>query len=176
MSAADFYLADGVDEATFFDAVQGRVLHYGAEEGLRVLRPGRARGVLYGGCLSLLSDALGTPYAPATEGKLLFLEDVGAKPYQVDRMLRQMLLAGKFEGVQGFIFGEMLDCRSPGAPPDLLEQVILRVLDGVDGPIAFGLRCGHVSRANVTLPLNIEAELVLEDSALLRTLEPAVVP
>ena len=176
LAAGDFYLADGVDDRTFLSAVEGRPVEYSEAEGLRILRPGRARGVLYGGCLSLLSDSLGTPYAASTEGRLLFLEDVGAKPYQVDRMLRHLLLAGKLEGVTGFIFGEMLDCVSPGAPADLLDRVILGVLDWFDGPIAIGLRSGHVSRANVTLPMNIEAELVLEDIPVLRTLEPAVVP
>jgi muramoyltetrapeptide carboxypeptidase len=174
LAAGDFYLADGVDDRTFLGITGGEAVEYGPVEGLRVLRPGTARGILYGGCLSLLSDSLGTPYAATTEGKLLFLEDVGAKPYQLDRMLRQLLLAGKLEGVAGFIFGEMLDCHSPGAAPDLLEQVILRVLDPFPGPIAIGLRSGHVSRANVTLPLNIETELVLEDTAVLRTLESAV--
>ncbi len=89
-------------------------------------------------------------------------------------MLRQMVLAGKFDGVTGFIFGEMLDCVSPGASPDLLEQVILRVLDWFDGPIAIGLRSGHVLRGNVTLPLGIEAELILEEEPMLQYLEPAV--
>jgi muramoyltetrapeptide carboxypeptidase len=122
----------------------------------------------------LLTASLGTRFAPQTEGKLLFLEDVGAKPYQIDRMLRQMVLAGKFDGVMGFIFGEMLECASPGTSPDLLEQVILRVLDWFDGPIAIGLRSGHVSRGNVTLPLGIGAELILESEPVLRYLEPAV--
>ena len=146
----------------------------GAAEGLRILRPGRAQGVMYGGCLSILTGSLGTRFAPQTEGKLLFLEDVGAKPYQIDRMLRQMVLGGKLDGVTGFIFGEMLECASPGTGPELLEQVILRVLDWFDGPIAIGLRSGHVSRGNVTLPFGIEAELILEDEPLLRYLEPAV--
>jgi muramoyltetrapeptide carboxypeptidase len=56
----------------------------------------------------------------------------------------------------------------------LLDQVILRVFDWFDGPIAIGLRSGHVSRGNVTLPLGIEAELILEDKPVLRYLEPAV--
>jgi muramoyltetrapeptide carboxypeptidase len=130
--------------------------------------------VVYGGCLSILTSVLGTRFAPQTEGKLLFVEDVAAKPYQIDRMLRQMLLAGKFDGVTGLIFGEMMECVSPGTSPDLLEQVILRVFDWFEGPIAIGLRSGHVSRGNVTLPLGIEAELILEDEPALRYLEPAV--
>ncbi len=67
----------------------------GADEGLRTLRAGQASGTLYGGCLSILVSLLGTPYEPQTEGKLLFLEDVNAKPYQIDRMLWQLREAGK---------------------------------------------------------------------------------
>jgi muramoyltetrapeptide carboxypeptidase len=174
MLAADFYRGDGVDQPSFAAALTGGLLHLNAAHGLRTLRPGRAEGTLYGGCLTLLAASLGTPYAPRTEGKLLFLEDVGAKPYQVDRMLRQLELAGKLEGVTGILFGEMLDCVSPGADPALLDEVILKTLDWFRGPIAIGLRSGHVSRANITLPLNIEAELLLEGEPALRTREPAV--
>src|SRR5216683_1242697 len=99
----------------------------------RFLQPGKATGVLYGGCITLLVASLGTPYAPRTEGKLLFLEDRDVKPYQLDRLLRQMVLAGKFEGVTGIIFGEMLDCVAPGQKPGLLDEVILRVLDWFSG-------------------------------------------
>ena len=174
MVAADFAVDDGVHDTSLDAALDGDAVTAGAAEGLRILRPGRASGVMYGGCLSILTASMGTRFAPQTEGKLLFLEDVGAKPYQVDRMLRQMVLGGKLDGVAGFIFGEMLECASPGAGPELLEQVILRVLDWFDGPIAIGLRSGHVSRSNVTLPLGIEAELILEDEPALQYLEPAV--
>ena len=174
MVAADFAVDHGVQDASLDAALDGDAVAVGAAEGLRILKPGRAEGTMYGGCLSILTSSLGTRFAPQTEGKLLFLEDVGTKPYQVDRMLRQMVLAGKFDGVAGFVFGEMLECASPGASPDLLEQVILRVLDWFDGPIAIGLRSGHVSRGNVTLPFGIEAELILEEEPVLRYLEPAV--
>ncbi|MBV8629847.1 MAG: LD-carboxypeptidase, partial [Silvibacterium sp.] len=178
MVAADFYREGGVHEASFEAAVEGGLVTAGATEGLRILKPGRARGVVYGGCLSILTFALGTRFAPQTEGKLLFIEDVATKPYQVDRMLRQMLLAGKFDGVAGLVFGEMLECTSPGASPDAsrdpLDEVILRVFDWFEGPIAIGLRSGHVSHGNVTLPLGMEAELILEEQPVLRYLEPAV--
>lgn len=175
MTAADFSLENGVDRASFDAALAGGLVRAGAEHGLRVLRPGQARGTMYGGCLSILTASLGTPWAAQTEGKLLFLEDVGTRPYQVDRMLRQMILAGKFEGARGFIFGEMLHCEQPGADQDLLEQVIVRVLQNFNVPIAIGLRSGHVSGGNMTLPLGIEAELNLDnDQPQLRYLEPAV--
>lgn len=174
MVAADFYREDGVHGASCEAALSGGMVTAGRDEGLRILKPGRAQGEVYGGCLSILTFALGTRFAPQTEGKLLFIEDVAAKPYQIDRMLRQMLLAGKFDGATGLIFGEMLECFSPGTNADLLDEVILRVFDWFDGPIAIGLRSGHVSHGNVTLPLGIEAELILEDEPALRYLEPAV--
>lgn len=177
--AGDFDREDGVDEASFQAAISGGLVQAGPEQGLRALRvkPGHdtARGIIYGGCLSILVSALGTPYEPQTEGKLLFLEDVDERPYRIDRMLRQMILAGKFEGARGIIFGEMLGCVSPGAEPDLVERVILDVLSDFDVPIAFGLRAGHVSRGNVTLPFGIEAELRLGSTPALQYLEPAVV-
>jgi muramoyltetrapeptide carboxypeptidase len=138
------------------------------------MQPGRAKGTLYGGCLSILVAMLGTPYEPQTEGKLLFLEDVNTKPYQVDRMLWQLSQAGKLDRVRGIVFGEMLDCVSPGAPPELLDEAILRALDDFDGPIAIGLRSGHVSRQNVTLTLGVEAELTVAENAHLHLIEPAV--
>jgi muramoyltetrapeptide carboxypeptidase len=174
MIAADFYLEDGVHLESFGATLAGRSYTVGKAEGLRTLKAGTARGTLYGGCLSILVAMIGTRWEPKTEGKLLFLEDVGAKPYQVDRMLWHLRHAGKLEGVRGIIFGEMLDCTSPGAPDDLLENAILSALEGIDVPIAFGLRSGHVSRENVTLIFGIEAELRAGDEAQLALLEPAI--
>ncbi len=118
MVAADFYLEDGVHLESFQAALAGQPYSVGGAEGMRTLKPGTARGTLYGGCLSILSALIGTPWEPATENKLLFIEDVAAKPYQVDRMLWQLREAGKLDGVRGIVFGEMLDCTSPGAPDE----------------------------------------------------------
>ena len=168
MLAADFYLEDGVHLPSFQAALAGETYAVGAAEGLRTLKSGTARGTLYGGCLSILVSLLGTAWEPRTEGKLLFLEDVGAKPYQVDRMLWQLRKAGKLEGVTGIVFGEMLDCASPGGEPEMLEKTILSALEDFAGPIAVGLRSGHVSRQNVTLTFGVEAELDAADGAELR--------
>ena len=174
MVAADFYLEDGVHLASFQSALAGAPYTLGPDEGLRALRPGSASGTLYGGCLSILVSLLGTPWEPSTEGKLLFLEDLAAKPYQIDRMLWQLRHAGKLERIRGIIFGEMLECESPGAPADLLENTILSALVDLDIPIAIGLRSGHVSRQNVTLIFGIEAELHASANAQLNLLQPAV--
>jgi muramoyltetrapeptide carboxypeptidase len=174
MVAADFYLEDGVHLESFQAAIAGRPYTLGRAEGLRTLKGGSARGTLYGGCLSILVAMIGTRWEPQTEGKLLFLEDVGAKPYQIDRMLWHLRQAGKLDGIRGIIFGEMLDCASPGAPDDLLKNAILSALAGLDVPIALGLRSGHVSRQNVTLTFGVEAELQAGDEAQLALLELAV--
>jgi muramoyltetrapeptide carboxypeptidase len=136
--------------------------------------PGNVTGTLYGGCLSIIVAMLGTPWEPCTEGTLLFLEDLATKPYQVDRLLWQLRNTRKLEGVRGIIFGEMYECVSPGAPLDLLDKAILSALDGFSGPIAIGLRSGHVSRENVTLTFGVEAELELDGEIRLNMLEPAV--
>jgi muramoyltetrapeptide carboxypeptidase len=174
MAAADFYLEDGVHLPSFQAALAGEPYSLGAAEGLRVLKPGIAEGVLYGGCLSILVSLLGTEWEPQTEDKLLFLEDTGAKPYQVDRMLWQLRHAGKLDGVRGIVFGEMLDCVLPGAAPELLEQAILSALNGFEGPIAIGLRSGHVSRQNVTLTFGVQAELAAASEPQLHLLQAAV--
>jgi muramoyltetrapeptide carboxypeptidase len=180
MLAADFYLADGVHLESFRAALTGQAYSLGAAEGLRVLKPAATpapvRGTLYGGCLSILVSLLGTPWEPCTEGTLLFLEDTGVKPYQIDRMLWQLRVAGKLSGVSGIVFGEMPDCVSPGAAPDLLDKTILSALHDFAGPIAIGLRSGHVSRQNVTLTFGVEAELACSSEPQLNLLEPAVMP
>ena len=168
MLAADFFLEDGVHLDSFYAALAGAAYELRPEQGLRAIKAGEANGTLYGGCLSILVSLLGTAWEPDTANKLLFLEDVGAKPYQIDRMLWQLRVAGKLEGVTGIVFGEMLDCASPGAEPDLLEKVIASALADFDGPIALGLRSGHVSRDNVTLTFGVEAELLAGDEAHLR--------
>jgi muramoyltetrapeptide carboxypeptidase len=178
MVAADFANENGVHLPSFQSALGGLPYSVGPAEGLRIMKPGKTqntvRGVLYGGCLSILASLLGTPYEPQTEGKLLFLEDTGVKPYQIDRLVWQLRQAGKLKDLRGIVFGEMLDCAAPGASPKLLEEVVLHVFEDFAGPIAIGLRSGHVSHSNVTLTFGVEAELSFADQPELRLLEPAV--
>lgn len=161
MAAVDFADPGGVHQASFMAALSGQAQRFSAEDGLRVLRPGKAAGVLYGGCLTLLAASMGTPYEPQTEGCLLFLEDLHVKLYQLDRLLRQMLLGGKFSGVTGVVFGEMGQCLAPEETMADLDAVILRVLGPLGLPIAAGLRSGHVSQSNLTLVFGVEAEMDL---------------
>ena len=178
MVSPDFGREDGVHLPSLLAALAGEPYKVGKAEGLRLLKPGAdaqpVRGTLYGGCLSILVAMLGTPWEPQTEGKLLFIEDVGAKPYQIDRMLWQLRKAGKLDNITGIIFGEMLDCSSPGTDSDFLDKTIMSALDGFAGPIAIGLRSGHVSRQNVTLTFGTAADLHVSEESELKLLEPAV--
>ena len=165
MVAKDFAHPDGIDIDSWnaaLTAASAWTINFGAESGARPLVAGSAEGALYGGCLSMLVASLGTPYEIHTAGTILFIEDVAAKPYQIDRMLMQLKLAGKFEDVRGIIFGEMLDCLQNKEQHYTLEDVMLRVIGDLEVPVAYGLRSGHVSRGNITLPLGVRAELKVD--------------
>ncbi|MGO8719486.1 MAG: S66 peptidase family protein [Acidobacteriaceae bacterium] len=169
MAAGDFARQNGVDDASWQSALlQGCPWQLGPEAGLRILKPGHTQGKFYGGCLSMLVASLGTPYEIQTEGTVLFLEDVSVKPYQMDRILLQLRLAGKLDRVRGIIFGPMLDCAQPGTTDDLLDVVLQRVLADFSGPVAIGLRSGHVRERNITLPIGVACELDLTSTPRLR--------
>jgi muramoyltetrapeptide carboxypeptidase len=174
MVARDFAVADGVDFASWHNALSGTSQWEIAEgSGAKPLFEGRAEGILYGGCLSMLAATLGTPEEILTSGTILFVEDIAAKPFQIDRMLMQLKLAGKLKDVRGLIFGEMLDCRQSPDQDYTLEDVIQRIVEDLRIPVAFGLRSGHVSRANITLPIGVKARLEVGAKVSLQILESA---
>jgi muramoyltetrapeptide carboxypeptidase len=161
MVTKDFAHVGGWDEDVWEAVMEGQgcVMEFGPGSAVEALATGEAKGILYGGCLSILVASLGTPYEIQTDDKLLFIEDIGAKPYQVDRMLMQLRLAGKLRRVCGIVFGEMLDCAQPGGQDYTLKEVIMRVLEGLDIPIIFGFPSGHVRAGNVVLPFGVPAAL-----------------
>ena len=174
MVTKDFAVNNGVDLASWTAAVGGAPeWEIGPDSGAKALAEGEAEGVLYGGCLSMLVASLGTPHEIRTEGTILFLEDVAAKPFQIDRMLMQLKLAGKLNGVRGIVFGEMIDCRQGPDQDYTLEEVVMRVVGDLRIPVAFGLRSGHVSRANITLPIGVRARLEVGGEVKLTILECA---
>ncbi len=161
MVAKDLAQPDGVEPRAWAAALSGADpdFNFAADSDMKALVPGSAEGVLYGGCLSMLAASLGTPYEIHTGATILFIEDVAVKPYQIDRLLMQLKLAGKFAGVRGIVFGEMLDCGQPGNQSLSLQEVVTRVVGDLGVPVGYGLRSGHVSRANVTMPFGVAARL-----------------
>jgi len=175
MCAADFELEDGVDAASWSYALGGSAeWSLGAADGLRVLKPGLAEGELTGGCLSIFVESLATPYAATPSDGILFLEDVGTKPYQWDRLLLHLRYAGLLEGVTGIVFGDMRQCCPPEEDA-LMEATLLHALRHFSGPIAIGLRSGHVAGGNITLPFGVRVQLDLKPAnPQMHFLEPAV--
>ena len=154
MVAADWAKEDGVDERTWRAAVEcDGAWSVGSDDGLRVLCAGKAEGRLLGGCLSILEAGLGTPWALKIEEPcVLFVEDIGTKPYQWDRMLQHLRFAGMLQRVRGVVLGDM----SGNVEPDdmeLLESACLHALREFEGPVAIGLKCGHVDAENRSAPL-----------------------
>jgi len=176
MITKDFAREDGFDLASWEAALGGSSqweLDLGVGSGVKPLVAGSAEGILYGGCLSMLVASLGTPCEIQTAGTILFLEDVAERPYRIDRMLMQLKLAGKLADVRGIVFGEMLECAQNENQGYTLEEVILRVVGDLGIPVALGLRSGHVSQRNITLPLGVRAGLSVSGEASLRILESA---
>lgn len=186
MVSADFARKDGVDLASWHSALsRTEPWSLTAQSGLRILRTGVATGTLRGGCLAILAESLGTPFAPqpatAADPAVLFLEDVNVKPYQWDRMLLHLRLAGQLDHVTGIIFGDMTQCHAKTASPAdhaFLEAAILHALHDFSGPIAIGLPSGHVDVPNITLPLGVRVTLDCADAAnpAMHFLEAAVSP
>ena len=120
---------------------------------LKILRWGIARGRLLGGNLTILSHLIGTPYEPSLADSILFIEDIGEQPYRIDRMLTQLKLAGRFEGICGLMLGDFTNCGN-------IELIWNRVLELIDRsiPIWANFPVGHEKR-NFILPVGVEAEM-----------------
>jgi len=178
MAAKDWSHENGVDLPSWQGAVSGTTpwsVPINAE--VSAFAEGVAEGVLYGGCLSILVASLGTPYEIKTAGKILFLEDLATKPFQIDRMLMQLKLGGHLRAVRGIVFGEMLDCVQTANQDYTLQEVITRIVGDLGVPVAFGLKSGHVTSGNITLPFGVRAKLSVRNGQVaLKILESAVTP
>jgi muramoyltetrapeptide carboxypeptidase len=124
--------------------------------GTETLRPGRASGPLLGGTLTILAHLAGTPYLPALDGAVLFLEDVGEKPYRLDRYLTQLRLAGALERLAGVAVGQLSGCDD-GDQRGL--DVVRDAVRDLGVPAIAGLPAGHEDR-NFALPLGTRVTLV----------------
>lgn len=176
MAAKDWAHAGGVNLSSWQSALsRTEPWDVPLNDGVAALAEGEAEGTLYGGCLSILVASLGTPHEIRTRGTILFLEDVAAKPYQIDRMLMQLKLGGHLQNVRGVIFGEMIDCAQGANQDYTLLEVIMRIIGDLKVPVAYGVKSGHVSSGNMTLPFGVRAKLSVRDAKVsLRILESAV--
>ncbi len=124
------------------------------------IKPGIARGNLIGGNLSLITSMIGTKFEIQTSDKILFLEDIGEEPYKIDRMLHQLRLANKLDGLKAMVFGLCNDCEAKGNPiwDSSLLDVLYEHFKDKPYPSFYGLTIGHTNN-QIPLPIGLECEL-----------------
>ncbi len=129
---------------------------------LETFRKGEASGTLMGGTLAQLTASLGTPYAfDPPMGHVLFLEDVGERPFRLDRMVTQLRLAGVLDRASAIMLGEFIDCDEPGGTL-AAKAVLANLLKDFDGPVVHGFPSGHTRGPLVTLPFGVRARVVAD--------------
>ncbi|MEV0169959.1 LD-carboxypeptidase [Streptomyces sp. NPDC050803] len=145
-------------KATLFAPESVRTIASGG----RALVPGRARGVVLGGCLCLLAAEVGTPHARASAaGGLLCLEDVGEETYRLDRYLTQLLRSGWLDGIRGVLLGSWQECD----PYERVRPLLVDRLGGLGVPVLEEFGFGHCEGA-LTVPFGVAAELDAEAGTL----------
>jgi muramoyltetrapeptide carboxypeptidase len=142
-----------------------------------VVRKGVVEGQLIGGNLSVLCATLGTPFQPSFKGKILFLEDIGEKPYRLDRMLTHLLNAGILQQVAGIAVGVNRDCEDTDEAKQTeyrqsSADVFKERLSELGVPVVVDLPFGHVD-LHATIPIGARARLD-GDNGDLSVLEAAV--
>jgi muramoyltetrapeptide carboxypeptidase len=141
---------------------------------VQTITPGKARGRLLGGNLTVMTTIVGSPYLPDWDGAILFTEDVHEEPYRIDRMLTQLKLAGVLNRIKGFVFGGCADC----APGDgsygglTLEEIFNDHIKPLGIPAWQGAMIGH-QQPQWTLAEGIEVEIDAT-AGTITSLEPAV--
>jgi len=125
------------------------------------LYPGRSKGRLIGGNLSVFVSLLGSPYFPASnsswENVILFLEDVGEQPYRIDRMMTSLSLSGIFRKICGFVWGICVKCDAPDPSRSLsIQQILLQHLGTI--PSMSGFMFGHIDQ-QFTFPIGVLAQM-----------------
>jgi muramoyltetrapeptide carboxypeptidase len=129
-------------------------------DGLEIIRGGEVVGPLFGGTLTQLLASCGTPFEfrpPA--GHVLFVEEVGERPYRIHRMLTQLKMAGRLREAAAVVFGQLPRCDEPGGAVTARDVVRERLGD-FPGPVLFGFPSGHTTTPLVSLPLGVDARVI----------------
>ena len=169
--------------ANFFAGLEGSIpageIPMPEGQKLQTVRAGHAEGIITGGNLTLIASLVGTPYELDGKGSLLLLEEVGEKPYRIDRMLNQLWQNGLLRRVNGILLGDFIGCENENADGvnDFTLDDVLKHYARLSGkPVIRGVPAGH-GKYNMFLPLGVLAEMnALDDgTASLVINEPAVV-
>ena len=151
-------LARGLSERSsnhFWGMLSGRSRAWKLSLG-EVVRSGRVEAEMTGGCLSMLVTTLGTAYEIDTRGRILMLEDVGERPYRVERMLTHLKMAGKLDHPAGVVFGDFTHCEGEGSRD--VRTVICDLFAHASYPVVTGLSAGH-GEENLAVPFGVKMRL-----------------
>jgi muramoyltetrapeptide carboxypeptidase len=176
MVAVDWHDIESKTEEIFWNIVGGKALDPLPSPDAHVMssfRSGVAEGQLIGGNLSMLVRLLGTPFFPDMRGAILFLEDVGERPYRLDAMFAQLKLAGVLDVVSGVAIGAFTDCEPARNRSSLtFARILADYFGDAPYPISTGLRYGHIP-VKTAIPFGTMARLdCSNDQASLSMLEP----
>ena len=132
------------DQLALYDLLEGQLPApmSGTSIGSRTV----AAGPLFGGNLELVSRLVGTPYAFSLAGAVLLLEEVGERPYSVDRSVTHLLLAGALDRLSAIVVGDLTRCTEPDGSGPSADEVIAERLGGLGIPVVVGLPIGHGTR------------------------------
>ncbi|MEA5577849.1 LD-carboxypeptidase [Anabaena sp. UHCC 0451] len=139
---------------------------------IEIITPGKARGKLIGGNLSVVTAMLGSAYLPSWYNNILFLEDIGEDIYRVDRMLTQLKNAGILNQIAGFIFGQCTNCQASDQPSFTLMQILQQHIKPLNIPAWYGSMIGHIQN-KFTIPVGLEVKIDA-DNGTITMLESAV--
>ncbi len=167
--------ADGYDRQSFERALcHAAPMGELAPAGLERIASGDVRGVLLGGNLTQLLATLGTPYAfSPPDGHVLFLDEVGERPYRLDRMVTQLQQTGLLARARAVVIGELPRCDEPGGGITA-RAVMANLFKDFPGPVVFGFPSGHTTGPAVTLPFGVECRVIADTRSRLIVEEAAV--
>ena len=167
--------AEGYDERSFMSALCRREpMGELTPPGLEAIRSGDASGVLLGGTLTQLLASIGTPFAFAPpDGYVLFLDEVGERPYRLDRMVVQLRQAGLLDRASAVVIGELPRCDEPTGDPTA-RAVMTELFADFRGPVLIGFPSGHTVSPAMTLPFGVQARVVADGPPRLVIEEAAV--
>ena len=166
------YMLKGLEKAIMEEKPLGEIKPAPEEKSFTyTINPGQAEGPLVGGCLSLITRSLGTPFEIDTRDKILFIEEVGEEPYKMDGMLHQLYRADKLQQARGIVIGECSECKPRDHRPAFitgtftLEEILLDIIGSLDIPAFYGLPLGH-TRHIATIPYGVKARIDAEECRL----------
>ena len=131
-----------------------------APKDLETLRKGEGRGMLLGGTLTQVLSSLGTPFAFAPQSDyVLFLDEVGERPYRLDRMVTQLQQAGLLARARAVVIGELPRCDEPSGETTA-RAVMAEAFSDFPGPVLIGFPSGHTVGPAMTLPFGVACRVI----------------